>query len=61
MPLQLIICVYVQADLQYDSEAQSSHLQEVLNTCLEVETGLEASKTLLYCVVLNDLRQLLLM
>ena len=40
----MYVCVlHVQADLPYDSDAQSSHLQEVLNTCLEVETGLEAS------------------
>lgn len=31
------------ADLPYDSEAQSTRLQEILNTCLEVETGLECS------------------
>lgn len=35
--------LHVQADLPYDSDVQSSHLQEVLNTSLEVETGLEAS------------------
>lgn len=32
---------FLQADLPYDSEAQSTRLQEILNTCLEVETGLE--------------------
>ena len=36
-------CRIIQADLPYDSDTQSSRLQEVLNTCLEVETGLEAS------------------
>ena len=37
------IGTYLQADLPYDSDTQSSHLQEILNTNLEVETGLEAS------------------
>lgn len=47
-----ILCV--QADLPYDSEAQSTRLQEVLNTCLEVETGLEVRRYFrfnLYCVI----------
>ena len=35
--------MYFQADLAYDSVNQSSRLQEILNTCLEVESGLEAS------------------
>ncbi len=43
------VCVYMQADLPYDSDTQSSRLQEVLNTCLEVETGLEVSHVTIAC------------
>lgn len=45
----LYYALCVQADLSYDSEAQSTRLQELLNTCLEVETGLEVRPHHLFC------------
>ena len=37
----LFVCACVQADLEYNEELQSTRLHEILNTSVEVETGLE--------------------
>lgn len=38
-----IILAGNKADLPFDTESQSQRLQEILNTCMEVETGIECS------------------